>query len=80
MEQEIEDALQNIYKNLKIEVNYKDFRQYEIIVKINYQTIEYESKILYVYNANLTFDANIDRIVHIIDTEIILKFYRRSVY
>lgn len=78
MEQEIEDALQNIYKNLKIEVNYKDFRQYELIVKINYQTIEYESKILYVYNANLTFDANIDRIVHIIDAEIILKFYKRS--
>lgn len=80
MEQEIEDALQNIYKNLKIEVRYKDFRQYEIIIKINYQTIEYESKILYVYNANLTFDCNIDRIVHIIDSEIILKFYRRRSY
>ena len=35
MELEIEDKLQEIYKNLKIEVNFKDFRIYENNVQIN---------------------------------------------
>lgn len=33
MELELEDKLQEIYKNLIIEVNFKDFRLYEIIIK-----------------------------------------------
>ena len=51
MELEIEDKLQEIYKNLIIEVNFKDFRLYEIIIKIEYQGIQYESKIEYKYNS-----------------------------
>lgn len=35
MELELEDKLQEIYKNLIIEVNFKDFRLYEIIIKKN---------------------------------------------
>ena len=35
MELEIEEKLENIYKNLKIEVKFKDFRIYEINVTIN---------------------------------------------
>ena len=78
MELEIEDKLQEIYKNLIIEVNFKDFRLYEIIIKIEYQGIQYESKIEYKYDANLTIDANISTIVHIIDTQIILPFFKRG--
>ena len=41
MELEIEDKLQEIYKNLKIEVKFKDFRKYEINVTINNEVIKY---------------------------------------
>ena len=78
MEQEIEDAVKSIYKNFKIEINYKDFRIYEIIIKLEHKGVEFESKIIYKYNANLTFNANIDNIVTIID-KIIISFYKRGV-
>lgn len=78
MELELEDKLQEIYKNLIIEVNFKDFRLYEIIIKIEYQGIQYESKIEYKYDANLTIDANLSIIVHIIDTQIIIPFFKRG--
>ena len=78
MELEIEDKLQEIYKNLIIEVNFKDFRLYEIIIKIEYQGIQYESKIEYKYDAKLTINANLSTIVHIIDTQIILPFFKRG--
>ena len=78
MELELEDKLQEIYKNLIIEVNFKDFRLYEIIIKIEYQGIQYESKIEYKYDASLTINANLSTIVHIIDTKIILPFFKRG--
>ena len=78
MELELEDKLQEIYKNLIIEVNFKDFRLYEIIIKIEYQGIQYESKIEYKYDSNLTIDANLSTIVHIIDTQIIIPFFKRG--
>ena len=78
MKLEIEDKLQEIYKNLIIEVNFKDFRLYEIIIKIEYQGIQYESKIEYKYDASLTINANLSTIVHIIDTQIILPFFKRG--
>lgn len=78
MELEIEDKLQEIYKNLIIEVNFKDFRLYEIIIKLEYKGILYESKIEYKYDASLTIDANISTIVHIIDTKIIVPFYKKG--
>lgn len=34
MELEIEEKLQLIYKNLIVEVNYKDIRKYEIVIKL----------------------------------------------
>lgn len=78
MELELEDKLQEIYKNLIIEVNFKDFRLYEIIIKIEYQGIQYESKIEYKYDANLTIEDNLSTIVHIIDTQIIIPFFKRG--
>ena len=78
MELEIEDKLQEIYKNLIIEVNFKDFRLYEIIIKKEYQGVQYESKFEYKYDASLTIDANISTIEHIIDTKIIVPFYKKG--
>lgn len=75
MELEIEDKLQEIYKNLKIEVNFKDFRIYEINVTINNEDINYFE---YTYDATLTLDANISIIRKIIDNKIILPYFRKE--
>lgn len=78
MELEIEDKLQEIYKNLIVEVNYKDIRKYEIVIKLEYKGVTYESKFEYLYNAKLTLDANISIIENIIDSKIILLFYKKG--
>lgn len=78
MELEIEEKLQLKYKNLIVEVNYKDIRKYEIIIKLEYKGVTYESKIEYLYNAKLTLDGNLDIIENIIDSKIILSFYKKG--
>ena len=75
MELEIEEKLENIYKNLKIEVNFKDFRIYEINVTINNEDINYFD---YIYDVTLTLDANISIIRKIIDNNIILPYFRKE--
>lgn len=75
MELEIEEKLENIYKNLKIEVNFKDFRKYEINVTINNKDINYFD---YTYDVALTLDANISIIRKIIDNKIILPYFRKE--
>ena len=75
MELEIEDKLQEIYKNLKIEVKFKDFRIYEINVTINNEDINY---FYYTYDVTLTLDANISIIRKIIDNKIILPYFRKE--
>ena len=75
MELEIEDKLQEIYKNLKIEVNFKDFWKYEINVTINNEGINYFD---YTYDVTLTLDANISIIRKIIDNKIILPYFRKE--
>lgn len=74
MELEIEEKLQLKYKNLIVEVNYKDIRKYEVVIKLEYKGVTYESKFEYLYNAKLTLDANIS----IIDSKIILSFYKKG--
>lgn len=71
METEIQDELKSKYKRLYIEVEYKDLRKYLIIAKIN----KYETKFIYIYDAKLTFDANISTIEQEIDKRII-KYYK----
>lgn len=78
MELEIEEKLQLKYKNLIVEVNYKDIRKYEIVIKLEYKGVTYESKFEYLYNAKLTLDANISIIENIIDSKIILPFYKKG--
>ena len=75
MELEIEERLENIYKNLKIEVKFKDFRIYEINVTINNEDINYFD---YTYDVTLTLDANISIIRKIIDNKIILPYFRKE--
>lgn len=78
MELEIEEKLQLKYKNLIVEVNYKEIRKYEIVIKLEYKDVTYESKFEYLYNAKLTLDANISIIEDIIDNKIILSFYKKG--
>lgn len=78
MELEIEEKLQEKYKNLIIEVNFKDFRKYEIIVKLEYRVVIFESKIDFSYRADLTIDVNIATIENIIDNKIIIPFYKKG--
>lgn len=78
MELEIEEKLQLKYKNLIVEVNYKDIRKYEIVIKLEYKGVTYESKFEYLYNAKLTLDVNIATIENIIDSKIILSFYKKG--
>lgn len=58
MELEIEEK----YQNIIIEVTFKDFRVYEIVVKIEYSNTIYESKFEHKYDDILTIDANINTI------------------
>lgn len=71
METEIQDELKSKYERLYIEAEYKDIRKYLIIAKIN----KYETKFIYIYDAKLTFDANISKIEQEIDKRII-KYYK----
>ena len=78
MELEIEEKLQEKYQNIIIEVTFKDFRIYEIVVKIEHNNTIYESKFEYKYDNSLTIDTNINTIEHIIDTKIIIPFYKKG--
>lgn len=79
MEIEIEDKLKEIYKNIKIKVEYKDIRKYNIYTTIEKDGIGYESKIEYKYDNYLTMDSNIANIREIIN-RIIISFYERKEY
>lgn len=74
MDLEIEDKLQEIYKNIKIEVEFVDFRKYKIICKL--PIIEEIFDFIYTYNVNLTKDYNIDIIKNNINKQIIKSFER----
>lgn len=76
MEEQIQERLENEYKScIKIEVEYKDIRTYEI--KINLLTNEtLESRIIYKYNVKYTLDSNIEEIKSLIDKEIIKSIKR----
>lgn len=75
MEYEIEDALKEIFEYLTIEVIYKDIRKYLIRTYITTENFRVDRDFIYVYNAKLTFDENINIIANEIDKRI-LSFYR----
>lgn len=78
MEDIIEEKLQEIYENLKIKVVYRDIRKYWVIVTLEHNGAEYESKIEYTYNVRLTLLANIRIIEGIIDKQILIPFYKEK--
>lgn len=72
MEYEIQDALVEHFANIKIDVEYKEVRKYEI--KLQIETMQ--TGFIYTYDAHLTFDANIDIIKKEIE-RCILEYYKR---
>lgn len=76
MEEQLQNRLENDYKScIKISVEYKDIRTYEI--KVNLFTNEtLESIIIYKYNVKYTLDSNIEEIKNLIDKEIISSIKR----
>ena len=72
MEDEIEEALQKIYK-FKIKVSWRDFRIYDIIGQIEVGKIE----IAIIYDTTLTPEANIEAIKYKIDKEI-ARLYKKE--
>lgn len=75
MEEEIEDRLQEIYTNIKIEVEFVDFRQYKIICKL--PKTEEIFDFIYTYNVNFTKDYNISIICYMIDKKI-LQYFKKE--
>ena len=75
MEEEIEDELKKKYKNLYIEVNWIDFRQYKIICKLH--KTEETFDFIYTYNVNFTKDYNISIICYNINKKI-LQYFKKE--
>lgn len=77
MEDEIEEALQKIYK-FKVKVSWRDFRIYDIIAEIEVGKIEIgKIEIAILYDTTLTLEANIEGIKYKIDKEI-ARLYRKE--
>ena len=74
MEDEIQDKLEEIY-NFRIDVKFKDFRQYEV-----YGQIDNEKAfcISILYDAKSTLEANITNIKQKINSEIIELYLKRN--
>ena len=77
MEEEIEDELKKKYKNLYIEVNWIDFRQYKIICKLS--KTEETFDFIYTYNVNFTKDYNISIICYNINKKILQYFKKEEI-
>ena len=77
MDLEIQEILEDYYKNINILVEYLDINKYSIKIAIKKDDIIYESQIIFYYNRKLTIDANVDKIKNVIDN-IILSFYYRK--
>ena len=74
MEDEIQDKLEEIY-NFRIDVKFKDFRQYEVYARIDN---EKAFAILILYDARATLETNITNIKNRIDAEIVELFRRKE--
>lgn len=74
MEDEIQEKLEEIY-NFRIDVKFKDFRQYEIYARIDN---EKAFCIPILYDARSTIEANITNIKNRINAEIVELFRRKE--
>lgn len=73
MNEQIQAKLQEIYL-FDLEVEWLSFRQYKVIGILAGKNI----KIIYTYDANLSFDANIGILMQMIDREI-LKVFKKGI-
>lgn len=73
MEDEIQDKLEEIY-NFRIEVKFKDFRQYDVLCKIDN---EKQFIIPYLYDARSTLEYNITVLRGRIDSSIVDLFRKK---
>ena len=74
MEDEIQDKLEEIY-NFRIDVKFKDFRQYEVYARIDN---EKAFCVPILYDARATLESNITQIRNRIDAEIVNLFRRKE--
>lgn len=74
MEDEIQEKLEEIY-NFRIDVKFKDFRQYEVYARIDN---EKAFCIPILYDVSLTLEANITNIKSKMDAEIVELFRRKE--
>lgn len=74
MEDEIQDKLEEIY-NFRIDVKFKDFRQYEVYARIDN---EKAFCIPILYDARSTIEANITNIKNRMDAKIVELFRRKE--
>lgn len=74
MEEVIQDKLEEIY-NFRIEVKFKDFRQYEVNCQIDK---EKTFTISILYDTRSTLESNISIIRNRIDAEIVDLFRRKE--
>lgn len=74
---EIQEILEDNYKNIDILVEYLSLNKYSIKIGIKKDDMIYESQIIFYYNRKLTIDANVDKIKNVINN-IILSFYYRK--
>ena len=74
MEDEIQDKLEEVY-NFRIDVKFRDFRQYEIFGKIDN---EKAFCIPILYDVRSTIESNITNIKNRIDAEIVKLFRRKE--
>ena len=80
MEDKIQDELNKIYKNLKIEVKYQDIRIYQIILTINVDGIEIIKFFNYQWDSYYTLDINVRSISNEINKKILEVFSKQLKY
>ena len=78
MELEIQDKLEEIYKNVLIRVEFDSFRRYKIYYCLDYLTSKIlEGEIIYIWDSSATNTYNINSICNIIDSKL-LKLLKRG--
>lgn len=72
MELEIQDKLEEVYKNVLIRVEFESFRRYKIYYCLDYFTSKIlEGEIIYTWDCASTDQYNIINICSIIDTKLL---------
>lgn len=77
MEEEIIEKLRKIYKNIGIEVEYEEVRNYNIIITIEINSKIVKKEIKHIWNGYISINENIFEIECNID-DIIISLYKKG--